>query len=163
MREVINQKTSLRGEGGIPVLQPRNPQESNIADDPRIANLQKQVDELKARDKPTDSQTMRARNPFVSRIQQAEGPYKFKMPLIPSYGGGSDPDDHLHAFNFQMDIAGVSDDFRCRAFAGTLKGIASQWYTQLPENHIENWDQYSQEFSRQFGSHIRSLQAYVEY
>ena len=91
----------------------------------------------------------------MPRIQQAEAPSKFRIPLIPQYGGGSDPDDHLHAFNLQMDIALVSDDFRCRVFAGTLKETASQWYTQLPENHIESWDQYSQEFSRQFGSHRR--------
>ena len=129
LRNIISQKPKTREEADTSEAQTARPQEHDPANDSLFADLQKQIDVLKARDNPRDFQAVRARNPFVLRIQQAVAPPKFRIPLIPLYGRGSDPDDHLHAFNLQMDIGLASDDFRCRIFAGTFEKVASQWYS----------------------------------
>ena len=60
-----------------------------------INELRKQLDKLAA---STTS------SPFSLEIQQASLPTSFRMPTIMMYKGKTDPQDHLDAFNDQMDL-----------------------------------------------------------
>ncbi|GKV43254.1 hypothetical protein SLEP1_g50568 [Rubroshorea leprosula] len=52
-------------------------------------------------------------------------PAGFKIPLLETYDGTKDPDDHLHAFYFYMQAQNASDALMCKIFPSTLRAVIS--------------------------------------
>ena len=68
----------------------------------KINELRQRLDKLAAKSsKATPSSTS---SPFSLEIQQASLPARFRMPTMTTYEGKIDPQDHLDAFNNQMDL-----------------------------------------------------------
>ena len=66
-------------------------------------------------------------SPFCEEIQQVLLPVVFKMPTMKTYKGKTDHQDHLDAFNNQMDLLLVTSLASCRCFAARLSGITKKW------------------------------------
>ena len=76
-----------------------------------INELRKRLDKLAAKSSEVAPST--TSSPFSLEIQQAPLPTSFRMPTIMTYEGKIDPQDHLDAFNDQMDLLQVSSWARC--------------------------------------------------
>ncbi|KAI8569992.1 hypothetical protein RHMOL_Rhmol02G0320000 [Rhododendron molle] len=61
-------------------------------------------------------------SPFSSNIIIKKLPWKFKMPVIESFSGTTDPLDHLENHKTLMQLQSVPNKIICRAFPITLKG-----------------------------------------
>lgn len=84
--------------------------------------------------------------PFIDEIMSAPIPPHVKVPTM-KYHGTSHPDDHLLAFDSQMDLYNAFGAVRCWLFPITLQGAPAKWYRQYRENTIYSWKQFSYEFS----------------
>ena len=72
----------------------------------KINELRKRLDKLAA--KSSEVAPSSTNSSFNLEIQQASLPTGFHMPTLTSYEGKIDPQDHLDAFNDQMDLLHVS-------------------------------------------------------
>ncbi|RWW37597.1 hypothetical protein BHE74_00057269 [Ensete ventricosum] len=63
-------------------------------------------------------------SPFIQEIQDTPISQHFYLPMLEVYDGGSDPIEHVVAFQAQMALYGTSDAIMCRAFLTTMCGIA---------------------------------------
>ena len=70
-----------------------------------INELRKQLDKLAA--KSSENTPSTTSSPFNLEIQHAPLPTGFRMPTMTTYKGKTDPQDHLNAFNDQMDLLQV--------------------------------------------------------
>ena len=59
------------------------------------------------------------------------------------YKGKTDPQEHLDAFNDQMDLLQVTILTRRICFAATLLGTAKKWIHQIELETIISWGQLS--------------------
>ncbi|XP_057744873.1 uncharacterized protein LOC130962715 [Arachis stenosperma] len=62
--------------------------------------------------------------PFRRSILEVRLPKHFDKPTDMRYDGTQDPQEHLMAFEARMNLEGVGDEVRCRAFPVTLAGPA---------------------------------------
>ena len=85
-----------------------------------INELRKRLDKLAA--KSSEAMLSSTSSPFSLEIQQAPLPTGFRVPTIATYDGKTDPQDHLDAFNDQMDLLQVSS----RDDAGVMK--TKKWF-----------------------------------
>ena len=93
-------------------------------------------------------------SPFSIEIQQAPLLAGFRMPTMAINEGKTDPQDHLDAFNNQMDLFQVTTLARCRCFVVTLSRIAKKWIHQVEPKTVVSWGQLSAMFMHQFqGAH----------
>ena len=114
----------------------------------KINKLRKRLDKLAAkRSEATPSTTSPQ---FSLEIQQAPLPTGFYMPTMTIYEGKTDPQDHLDAFNDQMDLLQVSSWARCRCFVVTLTTTAKKWFRQIEPETVASWTQLLGLFMRQF-------------
>ena len=67
-----------------------------------------------------------------------------------TYEGKIDPQDHLDAFNDQMDLLQVSSQACCKCFTVTLTVTAKKRFRQIKLETIASWTQLSGLFMRQF-------------
>ncbi|RRT44122.1 hypothetical protein B296_00028631 [Ensete ventricosum] len=67
-------------------------------------------------------------SPFIQEIQDTPISQHFRLPMLEVYDGGSDPIEHVVAFQAQMALYGTSDAIMCRAFLTTMCRIARGWY-----------------------------------
>ena len=72
------------------------------------------------------------------------------MPTIMMYKGKTDPQDHLDAFNDEMDLVQVSSRAQCRCFTVTLTVTAKKWFRQIEPETVASWTQLLGLFVRQF-------------
>ncbi|XP_072066108.1 uncharacterized protein [Arachis hypogaea] len=70
------------------------------------------------------------------------------------YDGTKDPQEHLTAFEARMNLEGVGDAVRCRAFNVTLAGPTIQWFNALPQESITAFVDISRSFFAQFTTRI---------
>ena len=87
-----NSATSRRRED-LPIVFPINDE---------INELKARLEKLAARNVEVAPST--STSPFSIEIQQAPLLARFKMPIMVTYEGKTDPQDHLDAFNDQMDL-----------------------------------------------------------
>ena len=59
-------------------------------------------------------------SPFMREVKEEPLLARFKMPLILSYKGMTDPRDHMDVFNNQIDLPQVNNLAKCHCFAVTL-------------------------------------------
>ena len=81
-----------------------------------INKLRPRLKKLAARN--TEAAQSTSTSPFNTKIQQAPLPFSFRIPSMVTYKGKTDPQDHLDAFNDQMDLL--------RCFVVTLSGTAKK-------------------------------------
>ncbi|XP_072056314.1 uncharacterized protein [Arachis hypogaea] len=92
--------------------------------------------------------------PFTERILKAKLPKGFNKPTDMKYDGTKDPQEHLTAFEAKMNLEGVADAVRCRAFPVTLAGPAIKWFNALPNESIAGFHNITRKFMAQFTTRI---------
>ncbi|XP_057744743.1 uncharacterized protein LOC130962561 [Arachis stenosperma] len=71
-----------------------------------------------------------------------------------SYDGTKDLQEHLTAFEARMNLEGVGDAMRCRAFPVTLAGPAIRWFNALSQESVTAFADISQSFQARFTTRI---------
>lgn len=89
--------------------------------------------------------------PFSDDILAVIVPHDFREPVMESYDGTGDPNEHLTTFDLQMIISNGSDAQKCKMFGDTLKGMTLAWFTALPMRSIQSFD-LSAKFLTQFAA-----------
>ncbi|XP_015949915.1 uncharacterized protein LOC107474790 [Arachis duranensis] len=92
--------------------------------------------------------------PFHQSILEVRLPKHFDKPTDMRYDGTQDPLEHLTAFEARMNLEGVGDEVRCRAFPVTLAGPAIRWFNGLPQGSIYGFSDISRAFLAQFTTRI---------
>ena len=99
---------------------------------------------------PVDDLVHLTDSPFMPSINSHPLPSKFKMPSLDLYDGTRDPCDHIPSFKTTMHLQGVPDEIICRAFPTTLKGPAQVWFSKIPPNNVNSFDELSKLFVNNF-------------
>lgn len=89
--------------------------------------------------------------PFFANIVNEELPINFRRVTF-EYSGKMDQYNHVCRFNNTASLHQFSDAIKCRVFITTLTGPAHQWFAQLPDASINNYEQLSAEFLNHFPS-----------
>ncbi|RDX73627.1 hypothetical protein CR513_46737, partial [Mucuna pruriens] len=63
-----------------------------------------------------------------------------------------DPHVHLQAFQMQVYISGGDDAINYKLFLGTLRGVAMQWFSNLPPRTIHTFNDLATIFASQFAT-----------
>ncbi|XP_057747061.1 uncharacterized protein LOC130966293 [Arachis stenosperma] len=92
--------------------------------------------------------------PFHPSILMVWLPKNFDKLMDMRYEGTKDPQEHLTAFEARMNLEGVDDAVRCRAFPVTLAGPAIRWFNALPKGSITTFADISQSFLARFTTRI---------
>ena len=92
--------------------------------------------------------------PFHHSILEVRLPKHFDKPMNMRYDGTQDPQEHLTAFEARMNLEGVGDEVRCRAFPVTLAGPAIRWFNNLPQGSVTQFSDISHAFLAQFTTRI---------
>ncbi|XP_016173032.1 uncharacterized protein LOC107615488 [Arachis ipaensis] len=91
---------------------------------------------------------------FHPLILKAWLPRNFDKPMDMRYDGTKDPQEHITAFKARMNLEGVGDAVRCRAFPVTLAGPAIRWFNTLPQESITTFTDISRSFLDRFTMRI---------
>ncbi|XP_015948452.1 uncharacterized protein LOC107473403 [Arachis duranensis] len=92
--------------------------------------------------------------PFHQSILEVRLPRHFDKPTDMRYDGTQNPLEHLTTFEARMNLEGVGDEVRCRAFPVTLAGPAIRWFNGLPQGSICEFLDISRVFLAQFTTRI---------
>ncbi|XP_015950343.1 uncharacterized protein LOC107475223 [Arachis duranensis] len=92
--------------------------------------------------------------PFHPAILKVWLPRKFDKSTDMRYDGTKDPQEHVTAFEARINLEGVGDAVRCRAFPVTLAGPAIRWFNTLPQGSITTFADISQKFLARFTTRI---------
>ncbi|XP_016171518.1 uncharacterized protein LOC107613856 [Arachis ipaensis] len=92
--------------------------------------------------------------PFYHSILGVRLPKHFDKSIDMRYDGTQDPQEHLTAFEARMNLEGVGDEVRCRAFPVTLAGPAIRWFNVLSQGSITTFVDISRAFLAQFTTRI---------
>ena len=120
-----------------------------------VSPINDEINELRARleklvVRNTKAAQSTSTSPFSTEIQQAPLPADFRMPNMATYKGKTNPQDHLDAFNDQMDVLQVTTLACCRCFAVTMSGTTKKWICQIELETFVSWGQLSSMFICQF-------------
>jgi hypothetical protein len=88
--------------------------------------------------------------PFTKRVKKFPMPNKFKMPRIEKYDESGDPQAHLEAFREHIILHGTPNEIACKAFPLTLRGVAKDWFTELPPKSVGTFKELGHLFLTQF-------------
>ncbi|KAK8948410.1 hypothetical protein KSP39_PZI005291 [Platanthera zijinensis] len=91
-------------------------------------------------------------SPFSELIISAPVPEGFREPDMVYYTGKDDPVQHLQWFEDAVSIRPMTDAFKCRLFAITLKEKARDWFHQLPPRSIFGFEDLSRSFQLRFST-----------
>ncbi|XP_057723381.1 uncharacterized protein LOC130939280 [Arachis stenosperma] len=105
-------------------------------------------------DERTRQPVIMGATPFHRSILEVRLPKHFDKPTDMRYDGTQDPLEHFTAFEARMNLEGVGDEVRCRAFPVTLAGPAIRWFNGLPQGSIYNFSDISRAFLAQFTTRI---------
>ncbi|XP_016199147.1 uncharacterized protein LOC107640108 [Arachis ipaensis] len=92
--------------------------------------------------------------PFHRSILEVRLPKYFDKPTDMRYDGTQDPLEHFTAFEARMNLEGVGDEVRCRAFPVTLARTAIRWFNNLPQGSVTGFADISHAFLAQFTTRI---------
>ncbi|XP_020989627.1 uncharacterized protein LOC110276866 [Arachis duranensis] len=92
--------------------------------------------------------------PFHHSILEVRLSKHFDKPTNMRYDGTQDPQEHLTTFEAKMNLEGVGDEVRCRAFQVTLASLAIRWFNGLPQASITTFGDITQAFLSQFTTRI---------
>ncbi|KAK8928408.1 hypothetical protein KSP39_PZI017378 [Platanthera zijinensis] len=91
-------------------------------------------------------------SPFCELVLSAPVPEGFREPEMVYYVGKDDPLQHLQWFEDAVSIRPMTDAFKCRLFAITLKDKARDWFHQLPAGSIYGFEDLSRSFQLRFST-----------
>ncbi|KAM1414288.1 hypothetical protein ACFX2I_006085 [Malus domestica] len=94
-----------------------------------------------------------SRSPFTDEINQAEPPRKFSMPHFTSFKEDEDLERHLKHYRSAMVFYWNNDVLMCKIFATTLQGEAQDWFHTLLVRSIQNFDDISLVFTKEYLSY----------
>ena len=122
----------------------RTSSSSKKNDMPTFSPVHKEINELRNRlDKLTAKSSKATPSttslPLSLEIQQEPLPTSFCMPTITTYEGKTDPQDHLDAFNDQMDLLQLSSQAQYLCFAVTLTTMTKKWFRQIELETFASW------------------------
>ncbi|XP_016199100.1 uncharacterized protein LOC107640060 [Arachis ipaensis] len=92
--------------------------------------------------------------PFHPSLLKVRLPRNFDKSTDMRYDGTKDPQEHITAFEARMNLEGVGNAVRCRAFPVTLAGPAIRWFNALPQGSIIAFTDISQSFLARFTTRI---------
>ena len=69
---------------------------------------------------------------------------------MPQFDEESDPKEFLLKYEAMIEATGGGSACKAKTLVLTLKGLAQQWYTNLPNVYIYSWDQLRTELSTCF-------------
>ena len=81
------------------------------------------------------------------------------MPDFTKFTGQDDTStiEHVRCFIIQCGEAGTNDALRVRLFSSSLSGPAFAWFTSLPANSIQSWEDLEKQFHGYFFSGIHEM------
>ncbi|XP_025631261.1 uncharacterized protein [Arachis hypogaea] len=88
--------------------------------------------------------------PFPSSLLKVRLSKHFDKPTDMRYDGTQDPQEHPTTFKARMNLEGIRDTVRCRAFPVTLAGPAIQWFNALPQRSITAFSDITRSFLAHF-------------
>ncbi|KAK8934874.1 hypothetical protein KSP39_PZI014681 [Platanthera zijinensis] len=91
-------------------------------------------------------------SPFCELIISALVPEGFREPDMSYYSGKDDPVQHVQWFEDVVSIRQMTDAFKCRLFAITLKEKARDWFHQLPASSIYSFEDLRRGFLLRFST-----------
>ena len=94
-----------------------------------------------------------SRSPFTDEIEQTKPPRKFSMPHFTSFKGDGDLERHLKHYRSAIVLYRNNDALMCKIFANTLQGEALDWFHTLPPWSIQNFDDLSLVFTKEYSSY----------
>ncbi|XP_061373858.1 uncharacterized protein LOC133316154 [Gastrolobium bilobum] len=68
------------------------------------------------------------------------------------YNGKGDPQEHLEQFQTNMMAQDVADPIACRLFPTTMKETTLRWYSALPSNSVQSWEDLTNQFLVRFAT-----------
>ena len=144
---------------GAPVIQ-----QSPSADDQPTDQKQNLVAEitsmlqtqfgLKPKQQPNMYQT-----PYPASFDQIPFPQRFKVPDFTKFSGQDETStiEHVTRFIIQCGEAGSNSALRVWLFSSSLSGPAFSWFTSLPANSIQNWEDLEEKFHGYFFSGVHEM------
>ncbi|XP_057744935.1 uncharacterized protein LOC130962786 [Arachis stenosperma] len=91
---------------------------------------------------------------FHRSILEVRLPKHFVKPTDMRYDGTQNPQEHLTAFEARMNLEGVGDKVRFRAFPVTLAGPAIRWFNSLLQGSVAGFSDINRGFLAQFTTRI---------
>ncbi|XP_070669018.1 uncharacterized protein [Malus domestica] len=92
-------------------------------------------------------------SPFTDEIEQTEPLRKFNLPHFTLFMRDEDPDEHLMHYRSAMTFYASNDVIMCKIFAMTLQGEAQNWFHTLSPRSIQNFDELSLVFTKEYSSY----------
>ena len=99
---------------------------------------------------PIEDLVHRTNSSFTASINGHPLPPKFKMPSLDSYDGTHDLFNHIATFKTTMHLQGVPDEIMCKSFPTTLKVPARVWFSKIPLNSVNSFEELSKLFVNNF-------------
>ncbi|XP_059668934.1 uncharacterized protein LOC132314028 [Cornus florida] len=92
------------------------------------------------------------RKPYPEFINEVEFPRNFRIPEFATFNGEGEQStlEHISRFTVQCGEAAANPWLKVRLFPNTLTGYAFRWYSNLPANSIQSWQQFEDLFHTQF-------------
>lgn len=72
------------------------------------------------------------------------------MPSLDLYDGMRNLFNHIATFKTTMYLQGVLDEIMCRVFPTTLKGPTRVWFSKIPSNIVNSFEELSKLFVHNF-------------
>ncbi|KAL0411517.1 UNVERIFIED_CONTAM: hypothetical protein Slati_3741400 [Sesamum latifolium] len=89
--------------------------------------------------------------PFSKHIMMEELPTHFRTPShLPTYGGTTDPAEHIRKFENAALLHKYIDGIKCRVFLTTLTNSAQQWFDHFSAGSVRSFLEFSSLFQHQF-------------
>ena len=117
--------------------------------------MRKEIDKLRnaikeKTDRNVDRMVRATDSPFTATILECPVLSKFHLPQLETFDRLRDPQDHLNTFKTTRGLQQPLDEIMCRSFPTTLKGVAREWFTKLMTSSVNNFEQLSNAFLRNF-------------
>ncbi|WJX89707.1 hypothetical protein P8452_71681 [Trifolium repens] len=89
--------------------------------------------------------------PLTERVMRVPLPPGLeKLPIMDTYDGSTDPDDHLENIVAILEWRRVRGSVKCKIFSTTLRKGALTWYKGLPPQSIDSWTEICRQFTAHF-------------
>ena len=115
-----------------------------------MKKVMEQMKENMRKANPIEDLVHRTNSSFTASINGHPLPPKFKMPSLDSYDGTHDLFNHIATFKTTMHLQGVPDEIMCKAFPTTLKVPARVWFSKIPLNSVNSFEELSKLFVNNF-------------
>ena len=89
--------------------------------------------------------------PYPSLYDQVVYPKGYSVPKFKQFNGLGNPDQHLAHFVTACGDTSNNPSLLLRQFAGSLTGVAFEWYANLQSKSIQAWQQMKDVSRVQFG------------